>query len=273
MIQGNRISSRFAPAGMALVLSMAAGAASAEEAKEEQSPWRVVLGAGVQSRPEYVGSDKDEVQALPVINIQYGRFFLGGVPGGGGGMGGGLGAHLFQNDTWDFGAIVTGDLDKPREEQDDARLRGMGDIDGTVRAGGFASYRLGWLTLSSSVLSDVGGKDQGTIASFDAEFAYRPTPRLSFTAGPGLMWADDKYLQTYFGVNADQAARSGYSQFAPESGAAIIRLNLGAQYELTKHWGVGARITASRLQGDAADSPIVADENQNSYAVFVRYRF
>ncbi len=114
----------------------------------------------------------------------------------------------------------------------------MGDIDGTVRAGGFASYRLGWLTLSSSVLSDVGGKDQGTIASFDAEFAYRPTPRLSFTAGPGLMWADDKYLQTYFGVNADQAARSGYSQFAPESGAAIIRLNLGAQYELTKHWGV-----------------------------------
>ncbi len=114
---GNRISSRFAPAGVALVLSMAAGAASAEEATEEQSPWRVVLGAGVQSRPEYVGSDKDEVQVLPVVNIQYGRFFLGGVPGGGGGMGGGLGAHLFQNDTWDFGAIVTGDLDKPREEQ------------------------------------------------------------------------------------------------------------------------------------------------------------
>ncbi|TEI26251.1 hypothetical protein IPC1308_18395 [Pseudomonas aeruginosa] len=27
------------------------------------------------------------------------------------------------------------------------------------------------------------------------------------------------------------------------------------------------------LQGDAADSPIVQDKNQNSYAVFLMYRF
>lgn len=273
MIQGKRISSRVAPAGMVLVLSMAAGAASAEEAQESSSPWRVVLGAGVQSRPEYLGSDKEEVRPVPVINVQYGRFFLGGIPGGGGGLGGGLGAHLFQNKSWDFGAIVSGDLDKPREEADDPRLTGMGDIDGTVRAGLFASYKIGWLTLTTSALSDVGGKDQGTIAAFDAEAVYRPTPRLTLTAGPGVIWGDDKYMQTYFGVDADQAARSSFSQYTAGSGASLVRFTVGAQYELTRNWGIGARATAAQLQGDAKDSPIVADKNQNNFAVFFRYRF
>jgi outer membrane protein len=48
---------------------------------------------------------------------------------------------------------------------------------------------------------------------------------------------------------------------------------LGAQYALTEKWSLGSRISASRLLGDAADSPIVEDENQNTYALFMMYRF
>jgi outer membrane protein len=142
-----------------------------------------------------------------------------------------------------------------------------------MRAGLFASYKVGWLTLSLNALSDVSGKDLGTVASFDAEMSYRFTPRFAVSAGPGVMWGNDQYAQTFFGIDAEQAARSGYSQYSPGSGATQLRFSVGAQYELTEHWGLGARATASRLQGDAADSPIVFDKNQNSYALYFRYRF
>lgn len=274
---GERLSS-LSRAGLTLVLVVPASAAFADEpapekqAKERQ--WQVAVGAGVASLPEYPGSGKEEARVLPIVNVRYGRFFLGGVPGGGSGAGGGVGAFLYEDSKWSFGAIVSGDLEKPREESDDARLRGMGDIDGTVRAGVFASYRvMSWLALRASALSDVAGNDQGTLASFDVEATYRPFPRLGLSAGPGVVWGDTDYSRTFFGVSAEQAGRSGFARYDAGSGASLVRFSVGAQYELTRQWSLGSRITAARLQGDAADSPIVEDKNQNTYALFVTYRF
>jgi outer membrane protein len=270
---GERFSS-LARAGLTLVLVGPAGAALADETSEpERKRWQVTVGAGVASLPEYPGSGNEETRALPIVNVRYGRFFLGGVPGGSG-VGGGLGAFLYEDASWSFGAIVSGDFDDPRRERDDARLRGLGDVDGTVRAGVFASYRpLSWLSLSTSALSDVGGNGQGIVASFDAQATYRPFPRLGLSAGPGVVWASDEYSRTFFGVDADQAARSGFARYDAGGGANLVRFSVGAQYELTRQWSLGSRITAARLQGDAADSPIVEDKNQNTYALFVTYRF
>jgi hypothetical protein len=59
------------------------------------------------------------------------------------------------------GLAVSGDVIKPRKESDDAHLRGLGDIDSTVRGGAFASYTLDWFTLRGSVLSDLGSDPVG----------------------------------------------------------------------------------------------------------------
>ena len=209
---------------------------------------------------------------MPIVNVRYGRFFLGGIPGGG--AGGGLGAYLYESDSWSLGAAVTGEFDEIREESDDARLQGLGDIDGTIRAGFFASYEItSWLELRANALSDVGGKDQGVIASLDLEATYQPRPRLRLSAGVGGTWGSDEFAQTLYGVDAQQALRSGFAQYDAGSSASVVRVSLGAQYALTEKWSVGSRITAARLLGDAADSPIVEDENQNTYALFMMYRF
>jgi outer membrane protein len=168
---------------------------------------------------------------------------------------------------------VSPDTRDPRKESDDARLRGLGDIDSTVRAGLFTSYRIGWLTLKASALTDVADNDQGTIANLDAELTYRPFPRLVLSGGPGVSWSDKKYTQTFFGINNEQAARSGFAPYLPGGGVNVVRLSFGAQYLLTPHWFLGAHVTAAQLQGDAADSAIVAEKNQNLYAMFFGYRF
>jgi outer membrane protein len=266
-------SSWLARAGVTLMLTAPATVALADEPPEpEEKKWRVMLGAGVGSKPEYPGSGTDEIRPVPIVNVRYGRFFLGGIPGGG--AGGGLGAYLYEDDRWSLGAAVAADFGEVREESDDARLQGLGDIDGTIRAGFFASYEVtNWLELSGNVLQDIGGKDQGLIASFDVEATYQPLPRLRLSAGPGVTWGNDEYAQTLYGVDAQQALRSGFAQYDAGSSATVMRFSLGAQYALTEKWSLGSRVTASRLLGDAADSPIVEDENQNTYALFVMYRF
>ncbi len=262
---------RFSRAGLALALAAVGNAALADETQVEKSPWQATLGAGVALLPEYPGSDESRTQALPMVNLRYKRFFLGGAPGSG--SPGGLGAYLYESDKWSLGAVVSPDARDPRRELDDERLRGLGDIDSTVRAGLFTSYRIGWLTPSASALTDVGDKQQGTIANFDAQLTYRPFPKLILTGGPGVSWSDAEYMQTFFGVTAQQAARSAFAPYTPGGGVSVVRLSFGAQYLLTTHWFVGARATAARLQGDAADSAIVVDKNQNLYALFVGYRF
>ncbi len=163
-------SSRLVQAGATLMLTAFAGGALADDSAEPpEKKWNVMLGAGVQSRPEYPGSGTDEFRPVPVVNIRYGRYFLGGVPGGGTSVGGGLGAYLYEDKSWTLGAVLAVDIGEVRDESDDARLQGLGDIDGTIRAGFFASYQLtNWLALRGNALSDIGGKDQGLIASFDA---------------------------------------------------------------------------------------------------------
>ena len=261
-------------AGATLLFVAPASIAIADEPPEQETKkWQVMLGAGAGSRPEYPGSDEDEIRPVPVVNIRYGRFFLGGVPGGGGG--GGLGANLFGNDRWSFGAAVSFDIGEVREERDDpVQLRGLRDIDGTTRAGLFARYEItDWLELSANVLSDVGGEDQGLVASLELEASYQPLPRLRLSAGPGVTWGDDEYAQTLYGIDSGQSLRSGRALYDPGSSATTMRFSLGAQYALTSKWSLGSRITASRLLGDAADSPIAEDENASSYSLFVLYRF
>ncbi len=132
----------------------------------QESNWQITLGAGVASMPEHPGDgDTGEVQALPVVNIRYGRFFLGGVPGGGG-----PGRRHWRVPVWRTSRGASGQscpaTSAARERnRTTQRLRGSVTSDATVRAGVFANYRLAsWLWLRASAHSDIAGNDQGTLA-------------------------------------------------------------------------------------------------------------
>lgn len=272
MIRSRQMFPMLARTGMTLVLAGVSSVAAAKEGEPEKGPWDVTLGAVVANMPEYPGSAENESRGLPMVSVRYKRFFLGGAPGSGSPAG--LGAYLYDGESFRLGVVASMDSMKPREESDDASLLGLGDIDSAVRAGLFASYRVtNWLTLRASAATDVSDKEQGTTANVDAEFTYRPTAKLAFTGGPGLTWSNQEHVQTFFGIDDEQAARSGRTPYTPESGVSTVRLSVGAQYALTQHWILGARISAAQLQGDAGDSPIVMEKNQNLYALFVAYRF
>jgi outer membrane scaffolding protein for murein synthesis (MipA/OmpV family) len=257
--------------GLPLTNAMADSGTPVTPNVPEPDAWRFVVGVGAISEPKYPGSGNRRYEPVPLLSASYGRFFFGASPDTGTPLG--LGAYLYRDSHWRIGAVVSYDFLKPRRESDDAHLQGLGDIDRTAHAGIFVNYTLGWFGARSSVLTDIGGKHQGTIAKLDLEAKYTPTNRLTFTAGPGLTWASSQYEQTYYGVDAQQSSQSGMRQYSPGSGIASVRFSVGANYELTKHWDVRALVSASSLQGDTGDSPVVEKKSQIFYGAFASYHF
>ena len=233
--------------------------------------WRFSAGLGVFDRPKYPGSGSTEIVTVPLVSANYGRYFIGGTPGAGFPFG--VGVNIIQDDTWRFGVALGGELTKPRSASDAPMLRGWGDISQTALGSVFATYTREWLTIRGFLVSDIGGHDQGTRIAIDLEGRYPLNERLVLSAGPGVTWADGKYSQTFFGISARQSLIAGIPQFAAGSGVNSYRFSVGAQYQLSAQWGIGASVTAAWLQGDAGDSPITEDKSQNIYGIYASYRF
>lgn len=265
------IVSRYRHTRIAVVSSILIAASHIPAAFADEDQWQFTVGAGVVSSPEYPGAADNKTKAVPVIGATYGRYFLGSVPGTGVPLG--IGAYLYQDPQWRVGVAIGSGLGKAREESDDPRLRGLGNIDSTARGSVFASYTGGWYALRANVTTDIGGKDQGTLASMDLEARYAATPSLMLTAGPGFTWADNEYTRTFFAIDAAQSARSGLARYEAKSGINSVRFSLGANYRLTPNWSLSTRVTASELRGDAAKSPVTADKSQTSVGLFAAYRF
>lgn len=246
--------------------------AQAQEA-DFQREWHGTVGLGVMSIPKYPGADKSRTVAYPIGRLTYDRFFIGAAPGAGGGAGLGLGAFLYRRDGLEVGVSAGYSLVSPRQESRDSRLAGLGDVPKTARGQVFASYTRDWFKIDGSLSQDIGGKKEGLIATLGFEGRYRPTSALMLTAGPRLIWGNQEYTQTMFGVTAEQSTRSGLPQYTPGSGLTQAQMEFGALYQLNREWMVGARASVGRLEGDAAKSPIVQKKAQNSFGAYVAYKF
>jgi MipA family protein len=234
----------------------------------EANRLRVSVGSAAFSAPDYPGSEKQRALAVPLVTATYGRFFLGDAAG----AGYGLGAELYRAGRWQFGTAFAVDGTR-RREADDARLAGLGDVKETARAGMFGVYSGTRFLIRGSVMSDIGGENQGTLARLDSLAQFRPAAGFSLLAGPGLTWGNDRYAGTFFGVDESQSARSGLAQHEARSGIHSTRFSFAAQYERRHDWSVGAMVAFARLQGDAGDSPITADRSQTSGGLIASYRF
>jgi outer membrane scaffolding protein for murein synthesis (MipA/OmpV family) len=97
-----------------------------------------------------------------------------------------------------------------------------------------------------------GGGAEGPsvgVSLLDLAARYRASDKLTLSAGPGITWADDDYMQTFFGVTPGQAAASALPAYEARGGAHMVRA------------------------GDAEGSPITRDRDQHLTALFASYRF
>ena len=160
-----------------------------------------------------------------------------------------------------------------RDEDDAARLDGLGDIDGGLVLGGFATYRTGPLAFSVSYHHQATGDDTGGLVRFGAEHVTRPSAGFKLTTHLGANYATEDYMTSFFGVSGAQSISSGLLEFRPDAGFKDVYVGATASIDLTDRWTLLLLGRYSRLVGDAADSPIVETENQFYGGAALSYKF
>jgi outer membrane scaffolding protein for murein synthesis (MipA/OmpV family) len=224
--------------------------------------WSLIVGAGGSYEPEYEGSENFTVSPIPVIVFTYGEW-LEIDP---------TGVTITALEHNGFALAGRVGYESGRDEDDGDRLKGLGEIDFAATVGAKASYTWNSLELYATIDQTIDGSES-LIGTIGAEYQAPVTERLILGAGVEAVIANDKHMESYFGVNAVQSGNSGLPEYQAEAGFKRVEVSASATYMLTENWLVRGEASLGVLTGDAADSPIVDEKLQPSTSVFVGYKF
>ncbi len=221
----------------------------------------VWVGGGIELQPDYDGSDNYEVG--PLILFEPVRFplpFFGTI----------------SNEERRLGLSIGPSFRYvgSRDEDDNAALRGLGDVDATFEFGLNIEYEAEfWRAFAAGRYGFFG--HEGFVGDLGIDVIAPVAPKLTLTGGPRLTFGDDNYFDAYFSVDAAQAAASGLPFFNAGSGLRSVGVEGEAIYKINDDWRFHVVGGYDRLVGDAADSPIVTvagSEDQFHVGIGLSYR-
>ncbi|MEN2977992.1 MipA/OmpV family protein [Tistrella bauzanensis] len=246
--------------GLAMAAAAPAQAASAPApAKPAEDHW--TLGAGVAAVPVFQGSEEYKAQPLPLVDVQYGRLFAK--------VGDGIGVHIIRAPRFTAGIAVNW---MQGYDQDDVPA-GLNGVDDALGARLFVSGRYRGAVATLAVTQAVTETDRGMLISAGLGYPVQATDRLTITPSLGATWANARYMTSYFGVDASEAAASGFDRYTPTSGFKDISLRVSASYRITDSIRAVGSVGATQLLGDAADSPFVEQKAQPIALMGLTYTF
>lgn len=247
----------------ALALALPSDSAAAAQERLTKGPDRLTgfIGAGVGLVPVYEGADDYKFLAVPAFDLRYGEFYLNFRDG--------IGVDLINVERFEAGMGAT--YVRGRRAKDSPE--GVGKVKNAIGGRGFARYFFTEnLSLTTGVTHSFGGTD-GTLADLSLGYRFRPSKQIMLQPSVSLTWADGKHMRRYFGINEQQAARSGLPTFEADSGIKDVSASLGVIYSLSRHWHVSVAGGLTRYLGDAADSPINERNWQPTLFLGTAYKF
>jgi len=257
----------------ALLLLVTGGVRAAEPAPTEG--FHGFIGAGAAYSPTYVGAKESRSHAvlLPDLRYRKGAFeasTLGGL-------------RYWAVERPDFQFALTLGADAGREDHKvkgflgqsgSDRLRGMGKIKASGELGVAGSWSGLGLPLNFELKTALGKQGHGgTLASKGRLLPKLASGPLELGAEVSLGFADTRYLQSYYGVSAAQAAATSFKEFHPKAGLYGAYLGLSARYKLSDSMSLMANASYHRVLGDAAKSPLVKRKGAPTVLVGLGYTF
>ena len=262
------------PAGLVLLATCGVSVLAPLQARAQeggQDGYRLELGAAALYRPEYKGSNDYEVAPLPYVSFRYSRGdryvgFAGGL----------LRANIVPGGLFEFGPLVS--FERGRDDDiENLPVRRLGEIDDTLMAGVFISRDIdlgedSGFQIGAEVLTDTGDANEGVMAKIEAGYHRRLADRWTVMLGASTTWADENYMQTYYGVTPAGALASGLTAYTADSGFENVELSAALRYRVNDDWSVLGRASYQRLLDNASDSPVVqrgGSENQGQVALVI----
>lgn len=250
-------------AAMIVALGLASQPALAQDGGDR----RVRVGIGGQTKPEYIGADKNEWAPLFDFSMTSGSDpFDFEAPDDN------FDIALFKTNGFSAGPVAA--YQSGRKNKDVGA--DVGKVKGTIEVGGFTQYELGGGTrLRMEVRKGFGGH-KGLVASLGADQVWRDGDKWQFSAGPRVLIANSRFMRSWFGVPTDVSIQTGLAPYKPDGGIYAIGATSGMYYTISGGFGLFGYGRVERLVGDAADSPIVKEygsKTQLSAGLGVTYTF
>jgi len=251
----------------AIAVCMAAGIASAAtisefeavaEPTEKNLSFKV--GLGIAMAPEYEGSEDYEAVAVPLATVVaksgMSAELIGNV----------LRANIIPSKNWRFGPLV-----RYRAERNDVsndRVDKMEKVDAATEMGAYAGFDMNHWNFKVDVTHDTSGVYNGTLAGISLGYTWMMAKQCTLTLNGSTSIADDRYMSTYFGVNAANRGTSGLSNYSLGGGVKDLGAALIGGHKFNEQWGLITALRYTQLLGDAADSPLVKDEGSEGQVLF-----
>ena len=222
-----------------------------EDAKSSDRKWALSIGIGGGFAPDYEGSNEYGFGFGPNISASWRDtvFFKGKS----------LGVNLVRRKSLKAGAIMT--KASGRNEDDNEKLEGLGDVDGGLEVGGFVSYKKKPWRFNAEARQEVDSGHEGALLELSVGTDLPFTKPLVYIE-LNTTWANDDYMESFFGINSQQSAAAGLERHNADAGFKDVNLSISAGYPITNRWRIVTTMEYKRLLGDAASSPIVDDKNQ-----------
>ncbi|WP_435267498.1 MipA/OmpV family protein [Shinella sp. BE166] len=231
--------------------------------------WYLKVGAAGFAAPRYEGAKKYLFQVTPMISL---------------GKAGSTVRFSSRNDNPSFALIdnggfragATGKLIMPRDDDDSKDLRGLTPVKFGGELGGFAeAYPTDWLRVRGEVRHGIRSHD-GIVADVAADAFVDVRPDVRISAGPRVTLASNDYMDTYYGVNRNQVAKSDLAAYDPDGGIHSVGAGAAITWQVNEKIETSAFAEYKRIVGDAAKSSLVkerGDRDQLLIGLSATYRF
>lgn len=225
--------------------------------------WQGLVSAGPALLPSYEGSSA--YRALPglTLELRYRDLAFASTAEG-------LGLNLLRGQRYRAG--VAAGFDLGRDEDDDPRLRGLGDLDPAAELKLFGEYVLFPVVLRADLRRNLGSGG-GWSADLAAYLPVVGSERYFVFLGPSMTLSDGEAMHRSFGVSPEQAARSQFPAYQAGGGLRSAGFGLSATWFLDERWFLNGTGGLQYLLGAAADSPLSRSDRQYALSLMLGYRW
>ncbi|ELX12276.1 putative MltA-interacting MipA family protein [Janthinobacterium sp. HH01] len=206
-----------------------------------------------------------EITLLPTLSVQWssGAFLdLNSEDGLG------LGWHLSDDPALAYGPLL-------RLSSREVRSDTPGQRGGlAAEAGLFTSYRYAHnIQLGAQAMASGNDGGLGLRAQLWGEASTPVAAHHALTLGAGLVLANQRYLQAYFGVTREQAGIEAHRLYAPRAGMLSVYLQPSWEWQVSNKYYLNTWLRVSRLGGQAAASPLVGQRTRASLSTMLTYHY
>lgn len=247
--------------------------------KDELPQWRYVVGLATSFAPDTLGASSHQWKARPLWAMRVGRvriatsraaallaFATNEPPTSG------ASAELFSAGDMRLRAALR--YDQGRDELGSVDQRpGLPEVRPTLRLRLLLSKPLATgFGASINVTQDILGRDQGATAGIDFGHSRMVGAATEWGASAGLTAANADYMQSHFGLTAEQGMQGGWAPHTPGAGLRDVHVSTGLTTALTPSWLAYTQLSVTRLLGPAAQSPLVHSALSTELTLGVAWR-